>query len=46
MGMSEYWARLRESVGHDLLLIPSAIACIRDPRGRLLLLRRSDGDDL
>jgi 8-oxo-dGTP pyrophosphatase MutT (NUDIX family) len=46
MGMSGYWARLRESVGHELLLIPSAIACIRDSRGRLLLLRRGDGDDL
>jgi 8-oxo-dGTP pyrophosphatase MutT (NUDIX family) len=46
MGMSEYWARLRESVGHELLLVPSAVACIRDRRGRLLLLRRSDGEDL
>jgi 8-oxo-dGTP pyrophosphatase MutT (NUDIX family) len=46
MGMSEYWARLREGMGHDLLLVPSAIACIRDERGRLLLLRRSDGEDL
>jgi 8-oxo-dGTP pyrophosphatase MutT (NUDIX family) len=33
-------------MGHDLLLVPSAIACIRDERGRLLLLRRSDGEDL
>ncbi len=45
-GMSDYMARLRASVGHDLLLVPSAIACIRDNEGRLLLLQRSDGDDL
>jgi len=46
MGMSDYTAKLREGVGHDLLLVPSAVACIRDSQGRILLLRRSDGDDL
>ena len=46
MGMSDHWSRLRKVVGHDLLLIPSAAACIRDDDGRILLLRRSDGDDL
>jgi 8-oxo-dGTP pyrophosphatase MutT (NUDIX family) len=33
-------------VGHDLLLVPSALACIRDEHGRLLLLQRTDGEDL
>jgi len=33
-------------MGHDLLLVPSAVACIRDSDRRILLLRRSDGDDL
>jgi len=46
MGATGYLARLRECVGHDLLLVPSAAACIRDEKGRILLLRRSDGADL
>jgi 8-oxo-dGTP diphosphatase len=46
MGLTGYIARLRECVGHALLLTPSAAACIRDADGRILLLRRSDGDNL
>jgi 8-oxo-dGTP pyrophosphatase MutT (NUDIX family) len=46
MGETGYLARLRECVGHTLLLAPSAAACIRDEEGRILLLRRSDGDNL
>ena len=46
MGAAGYIGRLRRCVGHDLLLIPSAAACIRDEEGRLLLLRRSDEEDL
>lgn len=46
MGVTGYLARLRECVGHDLLLAPAAAACIRDVDGRILLLQRSDGDDL
>jgi ADP-ribose pyrophosphatase YjhB (NUDIX family) len=46
METTGYIARLRECVGHDLLLAPAAAACIRDKNGRILLLRRSDGDDL
>ena len=46
MGATGYRGRLRECVGHDLLLIPAAAACIRDEEGRILLLRRSDGEDL
>ena len=43
MGMSDYVARLRACVGNDLLILTAAAACIRDERGRILLLRRSDG---
>ena len=46
MGATGYLGRLRECVGHDLLLIPVAAACIRDGEGRILLLRRSDGENL
>jgi 8-oxo-dGTP pyrophosphatase MutT (NUDIX family) len=46
MPMSEYLLRLRKRVGNDLLLSPAAVACIRDPDGRILLLRRSDGENL
>lgn len=44
--MSDYVARLRAVVGHDLLLVPAAVARVQDDGGRLLLLRRSDGDNL
>jgi mutator protein MutT len=46
VGMSAYMAKLRECVGHDLLLVPVTGACIRDEEGRILLLRRSDGENL
>ena len=46
MGATGYLGRLRECVGHDLLLVPAAAACIRDEEGRVLLVRRSDGDNL
>jgi 8-oxo-dGTP pyrophosphatase MutT (NUDIX family) len=46
MPMSGYILRLRERVGNDLLLSPAAAACVRDPQGRILLLRRGDGENL
>ena len=46
MRATGYLGRLRECVGHELLLVPAAAACIRDGEGRILLLRRSDGDNL
>lgn len=42
MAISPYIARLREHVGHDLLLLPGASAVVRDDAGRILLMRRSD----
>ena len=46
MGATGYLGRLRECVGHDLLLVPSVAACIRDAEGRILILRRGDGVNL
>jgi 8-oxo-dGTP pyrophosphatase MutT (NUDIX family) len=46
MPMSAYFRRLRDCVGHDLLMSPAAAACIRDPQDRILLLRRSDGENV
>ena len=42
MSMSDYLRRLRQKVGHDLLLLPSAAVAVLDERGRLLLGRHSD----
>lgn len=46
MGATGYLGRLRKFVGHDLLLVPSVAACIRDMEGRILLLRRGDAVNL
>jgi 8-oxo-dGTP pyrophosphatase MutT (NUDIX family) len=43
MAISEYVRRLRERIGTDLLLMPSAHAVIRDEAGRLLLVRHFEG---
>jgi 8-oxo-dGTP pyrophosphatase MutT (NUDIX family) len=43
MGMSDYVSGLREKIGHDLLLMPTASALIRDEAGRILLVRHVDG---
>jgi 8-oxo-dGTP diphosphatase len=42
MAISPYITRLREFVGHDLLLLPGASAVVRDDQGRILLQRRAD----
>jgi 8-oxo-dGTP diphosphatase len=42
MPVSPYVSTMREHIGHDLLLLPGAGAVVRDERGRILLLRRSD----
>ena len=40
--MSEYIARLRERVGHELLLLASVAVLVRDDRGALLLMSSAD----
>jgi 8-oxo-dGTP diphosphatase len=46
MPISPYVARLRACVGHDLLILTAAGACIRDERGRVLILRRAEEKNL
>lgn len=46
VGPKGYLKTLRDAVGSRLLPVASAAACIRDEDGRILLLKRSDGDDL
>jgi 8-oxo-dGTP pyrophosphatase MutT (NUDIX family) len=41
--MSDYVRGLRAKVGHDLLLMPSVAARIRDDDGRFLLVRHVEG---
>lgn len=41
MGISPYVRRLRERVGHDLVLLPSVAVLPWDEQGRLLLVRES-----
>ncbi|MDI6097096.1 NUDIX domain-containing protein [Actinoplanes sp. NEAU-A12] len=42
MPVSEYIARMRAAIGHDLLLLPGVSAVVTDDEGRVLLARRSD----
>lgn len=42
MPLSPYVARVRESIGHDLLLLPAVAVLPRDDRGRVLLVRQTD----
>ncbi|MCL2769157.1 MAG: NUDIX domain-containing protein [Solirubrobacterales bacterium] len=42
MGISPHLRRLREVVGHDLLLLPSVAVLVWDDHGRLLLVRDAD----
>lgn len=41
MPISDYLRRLRERVGHDLVLLPSVSVLVRDDAGRLLLMREA-----
>ena|SRR5665213_1451945 len=42
--MSPYLRRLRSKIGHDLLLLPSVAAVVRDAEGRVLLQEKSSGE--
>ncbi|MEM9159158.1 MAG: NUDIX domain-containing protein [Verrucomicrobiota bacterium] len=41
--MTPYYAKLRDCVGDELILVPSVAGIVHDDEGRLLLLRKSDG---
>ncbi|MDX2051874.1 MAG: NUDIX domain-containing protein [Polyangiaceae bacterium] len=43
MAMSEYYTKLRERIGSDLLLIPGVAALVRDQYGRILVQEKHDG---
>ena len=45
MPISGYLKLLREVVGNDLLLVPSACVFIRDAEGRILLQQRADNGE-
>jgi 8-oxo-dGTP pyrophosphatase MutT (NUDIX family) len=42
--MSPYLSYLRSKIGHDLLLLPSVAAVIKDGEGRILLQEKSSGE--
>jgi 8-oxo-dGTP pyrophosphatase MutT (NUDIX family) len=42
--MSPYLRYLRSRIGHDLLLLPSVAAVIKDAQGRILLQEKSSGE--
>src|SRR5665213_339475 len=42
--MSAYIRRLRSKIGHDLLLLPSVAAVIKDMEGRILLQEKASGE--
>jgi len=43
MAISEYLARVRRGIGHDLLLTPGTAAVIPDDHGRILLHKLAEG---
>jgi len=43
--ISDYLRGLREKIGHDLVLMPGAVAVVRNEQGEILLQRRSDTGD-
>src|SRR5262245_46644080 len=42
MPPSDYVARLRQRIGHDLLVLPSVTGVVRDKEDRILLVNHSD----
>lgn len=42
MPASEYILRLREKIGNDLIMMPSAAAIIRNEENKVLLHKRTD----
>src|SRR5271167_609219 len=42
MGISSYVSRLRDQIGHELLLIPSVAVLAKDEQDRVLLMRATE----
>jgi mutator protein MutT len=42
MPISPYLKNIRQSIGHDLLLVPSVAAVIPNEKGEILVIKRSD----
>lgn len=42
MALSPYLRKIRASVGHELLILPSVSIVVRDSAGRVLLIRHAD----
>ncbi len=44
MGMSDYYQKLRDKVGNDLLFIPSVAGVVRNELGEILLQNKGNGE--
>lgn len=44
MGMSNYYKKLREKVGNELIFMPSVAAIIRNDSGEILLQNKGNGE--
>ncbi|WP_175639150.1 NUDIX hydrolase [Metabacillus schmidteae] len=44
MGMSDYYKKLREKVGNELLFVPSVAGIVRNERGEILFQNKGNGE--
>ena len=44
MGMSDYYKKLREKVGNELIIMPSAAGIVRNDLGEILLQNKGNGE--
>ncbi|MGI8386606.1 NUDIX hydrolase [Robertmurraya sp. P23] len=44
MGMSDYYKKLREKVGNELILMPSVAGIVRNDLGEILLQNKGNGE--
>ncbi|MDN4523050.1 NUDIX hydrolase [Fictibacillus fluitans] len=45
MGMSDYYQKLREQVGNELLFVPSVAGIVRNEAGEILFQNKGTGDN-
>ncbi|MGG3471363.1 NUDIX domain-containing protein [Neobacillus pocheonensis] len=45
MGMSDYYKKLREKVGNELIFMPSVAAIVRNDLGEILLQNKGNGEN-